>query len=70
MKRILSQPADKIPSMEPIVIFSWLNESKILVFFIFCNRLENRQQTLKELKEVMLCVEINQREFVETIYVC
>jgi len=30
----------------------------------------HHQQTVKELKEVIRCVEVNQREFVETIDVC
>ncbi|CAF3688320.1 unnamed protein product [Rotaria sordida] len=32
------------------------------------SKLYQQQHTLKELKEVMRCVEVNQREFVETIY--
>ncbi len=31
------------------------------------DRLSHHQQTLKELKQVIHCVEVNQREFVETI---
>jgi len=34
------------------------------------DRLSHHQQTLKELKQVIHCVEVNQREFVETIDVC
>ena len=33
-------------------------------------RMQHHQQTLKELKEVLRCVEVNQHEFVETIDVC
>jgi len=33
-------------------------------------RIYHHQQTLKEMKEVIHCIEVNQQEFVETINVC
>lgn len=34
------------------------------------DRIHHHQQTLKEMKEVLRCVEVSQREFVDTIEVC
>jgi hypothetical protein len=41
---------------------------KFYIIFIFIfYRVFHHQQTLKEMREVIRCVEANQREFVETI---
>jgi hypothetical protein len=38
----------------------------MIILFLF-DRIYHHQQTLKEMKEVLRCVEANQREFVDTI---
>ncbi len=40
-----------------------------LILILSFDRIYHHQQTLKEMKEVIRCVEANQREFVETIEV-
>ena len=39
-----------------------------MLFLIYLfDRIYHHQQTLKEMREVLRCVEVNQHEFVETI---
>ncbi|CAF4419366.1 unnamed protein product, partial [Adineta steineri] len=43
------------------------NEPNIHITNRKTSKMDHHEQTIKELKEVMHCVEVNQREFVETI---
>ena len=59
----LVHPIDEIPSM----IECFLSHENWQIFLSW--RIYHHQQTLKEMREVIRCVEVNQREFVETIEV-
>ena len=63
MMHILVHRIDETQSI-PSQLFTSLS------LYLLFNRIQHHQQTLKEMKEVLRCVEVSQREFVDTIEVC
>ena len=59
MKQILVHRNDEIRSM--ILPIEWFE------ILFSSNRIQHHQQTLKEMREVLRCLEVNQHDFVETI---